>query len=65
MKKIVLAIAVVALTAGFVSCNKKCTCKTYVGGVVTATQEDVETDGKCADLNNIVATNPTTGVECE
>ncbi|MBR6048542.1 MAG: hypothetical protein IKP83_00070 [Bacteroidales bacterium] len=65
MKKIVLAIAVIALAAGFVSCNKKCTCKTYANGVVISTQEDVEVDGKCADMNNIVIANPKTGVECE
>jgi hypothetical protein len=66
MKKIVLAIAVIALAAGFVSCNKKCTCKTYANGVVISTQEDVEIDeGKCADMNSIVIANPKTGLECE
>ncbi len=65
MKKIVLAIAVVALAAGFVSCNKKCTCKTWANGVVISTQEDVEVDGKCADMNNLVSTSPKWGLECE
>ena len=60
-----MAIAVFALAAGFVSCNKKCTCKTYANGAVISTQEDVEVDGKCADMNNIVIANPKTGVECE
>ena len=54
MKKIVLALAVVAMAAGFVSCNKKCTCKTWAAGQVVSTQEDVEVDGKCADQNKIV-----------
>ena len=69
MKKIVLAIAVVALAAGFVSCNKKCTCKTYAAGVGVETTEDVELDKdtykKCSDMNNIVVANPKTGKECE
>ena len=41
MKKIVLAIAVIAVVACFSSCNKKCTCKTYANGVVVRTDEDV------------------------
>jgi hypothetical protein len=69
MKKIVLAIAAVAVVACFASCNKKCTCKTYAAGVVVETTEDVELDKdtykKCSDMNNIVVANPKTGMECE
>lgn len=65
MKKVVLALAVVAMAAGFVSCNKKCTCKTWLAGQVVSTQEDVEVDGKCSDQNRITSSNPKTGYECE
>ncbi|MBQ0159490.1 MAG: hypothetical protein MJZ99_03050 [Bacteroidales bacterium] len=69
MKKIVLALAVIATVACFSSCNKKCTCKTYAAGVVVTTTEDVELDGKtykkCSDLNQIIIETPKTGMECE
>ena len=69
MKKIVLAIAVIAVVACFSSCNKKCTCKTYANGVVVRTDEDVELDKdtykKCSDMNSILIANPKTGLECE
>ncbi|MCQ2260487.1 MAG: hypothetical protein MJZ77_03725 [Bacteroidales bacterium] len=67
MKKIVLALAVIATVACFSSCNKVCTCKTYVAGVVTLTNEvelDRDTYSKCSDLNKILVENPKTGVEC-
>ncbi len=70
MKKIVLALAVIATVACFSSCNKHCTCKTYVAGVVTTTTEDVELDKdtykKCSDMNTIVTVAGTkNGLECE
>ncbi|MBP5548248.1 MAG: hypothetical protein J6X58_05100 [Bacteroidales bacterium] len=69
MKKIVLAIAAIAIVACFTACNKHCTCKTYAAGVVTATQEDVELDKdtykKCSEMNAIIVADPKTGVECE
>lgn len=70
MKKVVLALAAVAVVACFslTSCNKKCTCKTYAAGVVVQTTEDVELDRdtykKCSDLNTIVLADPKTGMEC-
>ncbi|MBQ1409324.1 MAG: hypothetical protein IIY87_06165 [Bacteroidales bacterium] len=70
MKKVVLALAAVAVVACFslTSCNKKCTCKTYAAGVVVQTTEDVELDRdtykKCSDLNTIVVSDPKTGMEC-
>lgn len=66
MKKIVLALAVIATVACFSSCNKKCTCKTYVAGVVTLTEEDVEVDKdkKCKDYTAIITEDPKTGIEC-
>lgn len=69
MKKIVLAIAAVAMVACLASCNKKCTCKTYIGGVVMSTAEDVELDKdsykKCSDMNTVAMINGTkNGLEC-
>ena len=68
MKKFALAMAAVAMVACFASCNKTCTCKTYAGGVVVDTKEDVEIDKdtykKCSDMNTIVVADPKTGVEC-
>ena len=70
MKKVVLALAAVAVVACFslTSCNKKCTCKTYVMGVV-ATTEEVELDKdsykKCSDMNTIVNVgDKKNGIEC-
>ena len=69
MKKVVLALAAIAVVAcfTFTSCNKKCTCKTYAAGVVTVTQEDMEIDKdkKCSDYTALVSTDPKTGVECK
>lgn len=69
MKKIVLALAAVAMVACMASCNKHCTCKTYAAGVVVNTQEDVELDKdtykKCSDMTALAIANPKTGVECE
>lgn len=69
MKKVVLALAVIATVACLSSCNKTCTCKTYAAGVVMTTQEDVELDHdtykKCSDMNAIIVADPKTGLECE
>ena len=68
MKKVLLALAAIAVVACFSSCNKHCTCKTYVAGVVTQTAEDVELDKdskKCSDMTIIAVADPKTGVECE
>lgn len=70
MKKIVLALAAIAMVALFTtSCNKKCTCKTYAAGVVVTTAEDVELDKdsykKCSDMNTVVTiAEKKTGLEC-
>lgn len=52
------------------SCNKKCTCKTYLNGVVMTTSEDVELDKdsykKCSDMNTIVTvSDKKNGMECK
>ena len=71
MKKVVLALAAVAMVACLASCNKNCTCKTYAAGVVVSTAEDVELDGdtykKCSDMNNVANIEGVgkSGLECE
>ena len=69
MKKIVLALAVIATVACFSSCNKKCTCRTYVAGSVQKTEEivlDKEQYNKCADMTATVGEGQLkTGYECE
>ena len=68
MKKLILAFAVVAMAGAFSSCSKTCTCKTYAGGQLVRTDEDVELSGsakKCSDLSQISLANHKTGIECE
>ena len=50
MKKLFLALGVIAMLASFSSCNKTCTCKQYVNGELLQTTS-VEGKGKCSDLN--------------
>ena len=65
MKKAFLAIGVIALLATFSSCNKTCTCKQSVDGVVVNTVT-METKGKCSDLNVTQSTmGMTQKTECE
>ena len=61
MKKVFLALAVIATVACFSSCNKTCTCKTYVAGVATESEvslDDLKKDNenikKCSDVNTVV-----------
>lgn len=68
MKKLILVFAVVAMVAAFSSCSKTCTCKTYAGGQLMRTDENIELSGsakKCSDLTQISLANPKTGIECE
>lgn len=70
MKKVFLALAAIAAVACMTSCNKTCTCKTYVMGVVATTTEDVELDKdsykKCSDMNTVVMVgDKKNGLECE
>ena len=62
MKKVLLALAVVATVACFSSCNKKCNCKVYVNGI--SSEQELSIDElnekynldikKCSDMNNVV-----------
>ncbi len=66
MKKIVLALAVIATVACFSSCNKKCECKTYLDGAVVTTNEmEVESGKKCKDYTALLTEDPKNGVECK
>lgn len=71
MKKIVLAFGAVALLAMFslTSCNKLCTCDTWLDGEIISTRTDVEPNagGKCSDMTKLDIDNDDhkTGLECE
>lgn len=65
MKKLFLAMGVVAMLAGLSSCSKTCTCKQSVGGQVMQTVT-METKGKCSDLNTTqTVMGMTQKTECE
>lgn len=53
MKKIICICAAGLMVAALsTSCNKKCECKSYIGGVVTSTYEiELEKDHHCSDYN--------------
>jgi len=70
MKKVMAIFGAALLLAGVAtSCNKKCECKLYVGGVVTTTSEqelDKDSYKSCSELNTIVDINGTkNGLECK
>ena len=65
MKKLFLALGVVAMLASLSSCSKNCVCKQSVDGVVVNTVT-METKGKCSDLNTTATTmGMTQKTECE
>lgn len=69
-KALVLFAAVAFLAAATTSCNKHCTCKTYLNGVVTSTTEDVELDKdsykKCSEMNTLTTVaDKKNGLECK
>lgn len=60
MKKVVLALAVVATVACFSSCTKTCVCTTGM----TSTETTIKS-GKCSDLNtSTTVLGVTTKTEC-
>ena len=67
MKKVFLALAMIASVACFTSCNKSCTCTMYIAGNVAYTNDDVDPgDNKCKDLNTIATIAGTqNGLECK
>lgn len=66
MKKVVLALAVIATVVCFSSCTKKCNCKTSTEGFTPTTQEVTIKNGKCSDMNTSSTTmGITTKTECE
>lgn len=56
MKKVMLVVSAIALVACFASCDKKCTCKTYLLGVEKETVEtsvkELKVD-KCSDATMV------------
>ncbi len=73
MKKVLIAMAVVAMAASFASCNKTCTCSTYVNGeiVENLTVNDIDISDndqikKCSDMNtSVTLLGNTTEVKCK
>lgn len=72
MKKVLSIVAVVACVAAlFSSCDKKCTCKTYLDGKVTTEVNytiSKDSDKKCSDYATtaiVEDANGKTGVECK
>ena len=74
MKKIVLAVALVAMVGCFASCKKTCTCTTFVGGIASTTnevelselQENNSNIKKCSDANTVVeVAGVKAGMECK
>lgn len=69
MKKVVLALAVVAAVANLSSCSKSCTCTTYIEGeifsITQVSADNLKVGMKCKDLTDITITNnKKSGREC-
>lgn len=69
MKKVFLALAVMATVACFSSCSKNCTCTTWFNGEKTGTKEiskdNLKEGQKCKDLSTVVTVNDKkNGWEC-
>lgn len=72
MKKVLFAIATVACVFAMTSCDKKCTCKTWLNGNVIAEAEytiDKNSDKHCSDYATQAVIEDgngnKTGVECK
>ena len=67
MKKLLIVLAAAGMMFAMSSCDKNCTCKTYVDGEVKVTVDDVDPgeDHKCSDMNTVIEINDKkNGVEC-
>ncbi len=68
MKKVFLALAVVAFVASLASCTKTCNCATYVGGLATEAEEVELAEGaeSCAEMTTgVSAAGVKVGYFCE
>ena len=73
MKKVLIAMAALAMVSAFASCSKTCTCSTYVNGdiVENLTVENIDISDsdkykKCSDMNSSVTLlGQTTEVKCK
>ncbi len=69
MKKALCVLAAVAMVAVFAtSCNKTCTCETYLNGKVVSstTMENPDKKQKCSDYTTAITVgNVTEGVVCK
>lgn len=65
MKKVILAIGVIALMGCFASCKKTCVCTSTVSGFSPTTTETTISSGSCSDLNSSTTTmGVVTKTEC-
>ncbi len=72
MKKLLVVLAAAGLLFAMSSCDKTCTCKSFLAGNVV-TESEVELDKentnikKCSDMNTYVTDNNgnKTGLECK
>lgn len=64
MKKVILAIGIIAMMGCFASCKKTCVCTTTVAGVQTGTTETTITSGSCEDMNTTTTAGITAKTEC-
>jgi len=65
MKKVFAIVAIVALVCSLASCDKKCHCKNYVGGISSAYNFEPDNGTKCSDYNTVAEVNGVkAGVEC-
>ncbi|MBQ2574562.1 MAG: hypothetical protein IKO34_03255 [Bacteroidales bacterium] len=72
MKKLLVVLAAAGLLFAMSSCDKTCTCKSFLGGnVVTESEVELDKDNtnikKCSDMNTYVTDNNgnKTGLECK
>lgn len=65
MKKIVLALGVIAMMGAFCSCKKTCTCSWSLGGITQTTEYNMKDFNvkKCSDIPQIAVGG--TGFTCK
>ena len=72
MKKVLVILAAAGLLFAMSSCDKTCTCKTFLAGnVITENEVELDKDNtnvkKCSDMNTYVTDGDgnKTGLECK
>lgn len=66
MKKVFILSSVFALALSFASCQKDCSCESFVNGVSTLKYTVEDHKGKCKDLNSSTTVlDVTSEVKCK